>query len=138
MFKTSQTNNKTVHRRSLIGQGATLGLSALCLPWKLTGQEPKRLVDTDIAKAMKYAFGLNLTAPSDPGNLPPVTRSGPTLTANLNEPANISGITYRMQSSPDLSAGSWTNIADLGDGTGHRFSVTGGSKLFVRYQIEVI
>ncbi|MBT5379998.1 MAG: hypothetical protein HN675_10485 [Opitutae bacterium] len=55
MFKTSQANNKTVHRRSLIGQGSTLGLSALCLSWKLTGQEPKRLVDTDIAKAMDRA-----------------------------------------------------------------------------------
>ena len=90
-----------------------------------------------LSNAMEYAFGLNPTDPSDPGNLPPVTRSGSTLTANFNEPANISGITYRLQSSTDLSAGSWTNIADLGAGTSHRFSVTGGSKLFVRYQIEV-
>ena len=55
MITPPQDNRETVQRRSLIRQGAILGAAALCLPSGLTGQEPKRLVDSDIAKAMGRA-----------------------------------------------------------------------------------
>ena len=67
--------------------------------------------------------------------LPQVTSAGGFLTYQFTEPAGVSGITYRAESSATLG-NDWQPVTDTGNAPEHLFSVPiGGAKKFLRLSV---
>lgn len=88
-----------------------------------------------IPNGVEYAFQLNPTV-SNPGtSLPQVVKGVNTLSLSYTQPAIVTGVTYGVQSSENLS--SWADVTDTGSGNNHVFTVstTGKPKVFLRHKI---
>jgi hypothetical protein len=69
--------------------------------------------------------------------LPQTQLSGGNLTCSFTQPAGVSGITYRAESSTTLLSGDWQVVPDTGTAPQHIFSIPVGSatKLFLRLKV---
>ncbi len=88
----------------------------------------------DVPNLLEYAYGLNPNS-SISRQIPPIQIANGKLSVTFTEPANISGITYGAEWSPDLQ--NWTAIPDAGAGTNHNFSVpVSGPKKYMRLRVS--
>lgn len=69
--------------------------------------------------------------------LPQPTLASGSYTYTFTQPSGVSGITYGMEWSTTLGAGSWTSVADTGSGQQHVFTVStiGQDRIFVRLRV---
>lgn len=65
-----------------------------------------------IVNGLEYAFNGQPTNSADSGNLPEVQRSDSTYTINFAQPSFVTGVTYIVEHSADLSAGSWLPLSN--------------------------
>ena len=94
---------------------------------------------TGVANIAVFAFLGPYQDPQTAGRaqLPQVQLSGGNFYYDFFEPAGVSGVTYGVQSSLDLGAGSWQPVPDTGTATEHIFSVPVGAnpQLFMRLTV---
>ncbi len=85
---------------------------------------------------IEYAFALDPNFPSA-NSLPHPRFIGNLYGFAFTQPPGVSGITYGVESSPDLTH--WTSVPDHGSGTDHDFtaSIAGLSRLFYRIVVTV-
>ncbi len=100
-------------------------------------------VDADLdglPNLVEFAFGLNpASAQATSANLPTVTRSGSNLIFSFKPDASATGLTYTVQMSPTMQAGSWTPVPhSIAPGTGvYSASVPiSGPRLMLRLQVS--
>jgi hypothetical protein len=83
----------------------------------------------------EFAFGLR---PLDRASnaLPEFRYGNNSFTATFTAPEGRKDVVYGAEWSPSMLPGTWTQIPDTGEGSGHAFSAHGnGARIFVRYAV---
>lgn len=90
-----------------------------------------------IANLVEYAFGLDPNENSA-GELPQPRRVGDQMVIEFSKPADVSGVVYGAEWSPDLEPGNWKEIPNSGSGDNYTFSMPTGTSpnLFLRLKVR--
>ena len=89
-----------------------------------------------LSNAVEYGFALDPNSATSAA-LPQPVRMGSNFGFVFNEPPGVTGVTYIVESSPDLSL--WTSVPDHGSGAMHDFTqaITGAGRRYYRITVVI-
>ncbi|MBL9132695.1 MAG: hypothetical protein JNG86_15925 [Verrucomicrobiaceae bacterium] len=92
--------------------------------------------DDGLANLIEYAFALD---PTQGGSreLPQAQMTGGNVVVSFPQPAGVTGVTYGVEWSATMAAGSWQAVSDTGTAPQHTFTIPVGvnTQIFVRLKV---